>query len=112
MKRIVRYLLLILLIVVVALIWKSLPIISAYGAKLYCSAVFLEGRDPASIEKDELSEFPISLGSYTLDLHDSSVTGSVWGLAKKKAIYRHGLGATLVNGLTESELRNQPVGRA
>ena len=112
MKRIVRYLLLILLIVVVALIWKSLPIISAYGAKLYCSAVFLEGRGPASIEKDELSEFPISLGSYTLDLHDSSVTGSVWGLAKKKAIYRHGLGATLVNGLTESELRNQPVGLA
>jgi CubicO group peptidase (beta-lactamase class C family) len=42
-----------------------------------------------------------------VDRKDSSVTGSIWGLAKRKAIYRTGLGCTLVNDITEEELRSQ-----
>jgi hypothetical protein len=38
---------------------------------------------------------------------DSSVTASVWGMAERKAIYRHGIGATLVNDFTETDIRKQ-----
>ena len=42
-----------------------------------------------------------------MNLSDSSVTSSVWGMAKKKAIYRKGTGCTLINDITENELRSQ-----
>src|SRR5262249_30877227 len=53
-----------------------------------------------------------NLGTYTVDRADSSVTGKVWGFASRKAIYRYGLGATLVSGMTAEELREQRIERA
>jgi CubicO group peptidase (beta-lactamase class C family) len=38
---------------------------------------------------------------------EKSVTASALGLIKRKAIFRKGLGCTLVNGLTEEEIRKQ-----
>lgn len=81
--------------------------ISGYGAKNVCSAVYLQHRDPKAVIKEELSDFPLSLGSFTVNEEDSSVTGSVWGFAKRKAIYRKGLGATLVNDYSEAEIKSQ-----
>src|SRR5688572_20531754 len=87
--------------------WFSFPIISGYSAKNACSCAFIQGRDKKSIEAEELASFPISLGSIDIDVKDSSVTGTVLGFAKRKAIYRSGLGCTLVNGLSESAIRAQ-----
>ena len=86
-------------------LWLAFPIISGYGAKNLCSAVYLQHRNPVDVVKEDLGDFPVSLGTYTVNVSDSSVTGSVWGFAKKKAIYRKGLGATLINDLSESEIR-------
>jgi hypothetical protein len=72
-----------------------------------CSAVFVAGRDPGAVVRQDLGHFPFSMGRYEVSRSDSSVTASIWGLAKKKAIYRKGLGATLVNGMDEGELRRQ-----
>jgi CubicO group peptidase (beta-lactamase class C family) len=71
------------------------------------SAIYLQHRKPADVRKEDLADFPLSLGSFTVDDTDSSVTGSVWGFAKKKAIYRNGLGCTLINGINEWEVRKQ-----
>ncbi|MEO6720372.1 MAG: serine hydrolase [Ferruginibacter sp.] len=87
--------------------WITFPIISGYGAKNMCSAVFLAGRSEQQENEQELGFFPMSLGSFTVDYKDSSVTGKVFGFAKRKAIYRTGLGATLVNELPEETIRNQ-----
>jgi hypothetical protein len=87
--------------------WRAFPIISGFGAKNMASAVYLQHRDPASVLKEELAFFPVSVGTFTIDKTDSSVTGSVWGLAKRKAIYRTGVGCTLVNDLTEAAIRKQ-----
>ena len=57
--------------------------------------------------KEELSRFPINLASYEIDFKDSTVTASVFGFAKAKAIYRRGLGATLINEISEEQLRRQ-----
>src|ERR1700739_90182 len=86
---------------------KSFPIISGYGAKNMCSAVFLAHRNEQEVRAQELGFAAMKLGSFTVDYTDSSVTGSVFGFSKYKAIYRKGLGATLVNEIPEEELRKQ-----
>jgi len=100
----------ILLIFIIAFTWLSFtvfPAISGYGSKNLCSAVYLQHRNPVDVIKEDLGDFPLSLGTFTVNEKDSSVTGSVWGLAKRKTIYRKGIGCTIVNDLTEEELRKQ-----
>ncbi len=106
-KKFLKILLLGGLGVAVILLWKTFPLISGYGAKVMCSAVFVAGRDPVVVSRQDLGRFPFCLGRYEVSRRDSSVTASVWGLGKVKAIYRKGLGATLVNGVDERDLRRQ-----
>jgi CubicO group peptidase (beta-lactamase class C family) len=109
-KFISRIIVLVTVFLVVAGIiyaWQAFPIISGYGAKNLASAVFVQHRDVATVLKEDLGEFPFTIGKYTVNMNDSSVTGSVWGLAKRKAIYRSGLGCTLINDITEDALRKQ-----
>ena len=90
-------------------VWQALPIISAFGAKDLCTCVFLNGRDAEEVMKQELGAGLQSLGNFEVNAVDSSVTGSVFGLAKRKAIYRKGLGCTLVVEVSEAELRAQKM---
>ncbi|HLZ17810.1 MAG TPA: hypothetical protein VKQ08_12250, partial [Cyclobacteriaceae bacterium] len=76
--------------------WRAFPIISGYGAKDLCSCAFVAGRDPKDVLGNELNSFPLRLGSFRIDNADSSATGTVFGLAKRKAMYRRGLGCSLV----------------
>ena len=105
--RIVAAVILLILGIVVWYAWQVFPIVSGFGAKNMASAVYLQHRDPAGVLKEELAFFPITLGTYTVNKSDSSVTGSVWGFATRKAIYRTGLGCTLVNDFTEDVIRKQ-----
>ncbi|MDN3656833.1 serine hydrolase [Ferruginibacter paludis] len=106
-KRAVAVLLLLIATAVTWFAWLAFPAISGYGAKNLCSAVYLQHRDAGEVIKDDLAEFPLSLGSFIVNKTDSSVTGSVWGFAKRKAIYRKGLGCTLINDFTEEQVRSQ-----
>jgi CubicO group peptidase (beta-lactamase class C family) len=109
-KTIGRTVLVILILAITAGViyaWEAFPIISGYGAKNMASAVFLQHRNPDDVLREDLAGFPFSLGRYQVNRADSSVTGSIWGLARQKAIYRRGVGCTLINGLTESEVRAQ-----
>jgi CubicO group peptidase (beta-lactamase class C family) len=110
-KKITRRVFLVILLVLLAYgvryAWVSFPLISGYNAKNMCSCLFVSGRKEADIRNEDLNFFPQSIGSFSINTRDSSVTGSVWGLAKRKAIYRNGLGCTLVNDLSESDIRKQ-----
>jgi CubicO group peptidase (beta-lactamase class C family) len=106
-----KFLLLVLLIGVIVLVWKSLPMISGYAAKVACSGIFVAGRPQEKVLKEDLGSWPVRLASCTVDMQDSSVTASVLGLARRKAFYRWRLGATLVAGLTEEAIREQRVVR-
>lgn len=105
--RIACALLLLMLAIGIWYAWRAFPIISGYGAKNMASAVYMQHRDPADVLKEELAFFPVSVGTFTINKEDSSVTGSVFGFAKRKAICRTGLGCTLVNDLTETAIRQQ-----
>jgi CubicO group peptidase (beta-lactamase class C family) len=87
--------------------WRSLPIITGYGAKDMCSCVFVANRNPQDVIKKELAWKPFSLGSFSVDMNDSSATGTFFGMAKRKAIFRRGLGCTLINDLSEKQVRSQ-----
>ena len=55
----------------------------------------------------ELRAFSMHLGDYDVDREGKKVTGSVFGLAKRVAIYREGQGCTLLSGMDEATVRNQ-----
>src|SRR5215213_9548407 len=111
LKKIIKRTLLVLLGMAVGYAlyyaWFSFPIISGYSAKNACSCVFLQGRTKEDVMKEELASFPLSAGSININFEDSSVTGTVLGMAKRKAIFRNGLGCTFVNNLSEAEIRSQ-----
>lgn len=91
----------------VVLAVTAFPIISGFGAKNLCSNAFLSNRTSEDVLQNELGAFPLSLGSFSLNIEDSSASASVFGLARKKAIFRPGLGCTLVNEVSEEVLRGQ-----
>ncbi len=69
-----------------------------FAAKGMCSSVFLAGKTPERVEAEDLSFFPISLAKCTIDYEEKSVTARVLGLAKRKAVFREGLGCCYGTG--------------
>ncbi len=84
--------------------WQRIPIITAFAAKGMCSSVFLANKDPERIKAEDLSFFPISLATTQINYDEKSVTSSVFGLAKRKAVFREGQGAVIVLQTPENEL--------
>lgn len=105
LKRILIAILLGILLFVVIYAWPRVPIITAFTAKGMCSSVFLAGKDPARVHAEDLSFFPISLAKAKVNYEEKSVTATVFGLAKRKAVFRGGLGAVIVLNTPEDELR-------
>jgi CubicO group peptidase (beta-lactamase class C family) len=107
-KKIISRILWILLLVLIAaltfFVWPRLPIITAFAAKGMCSSVFLADKSPESVQAEDLSFFPISLAKSKIDYEEKSVTSTVFGLARRKAIFRDGLGAVIVLESPEEEL--------
>ena len=113
LKKIFIGLLVVILILFSVVAYTAFPIVSGYSAKNLCSHVFVSGRDADDVIAKELGNMPLAIGSPSIDLEDQSASATVFGLAKKKAIYRPGLGCTLINSIDEDELRaetfDQPV---
>lgn len=105
--RIACLLLIVVFFFITRYLYLAMPIISAFGAKVICSAVYLQQRKIQTVIDEELSGFPFSIATYTLNARDSSVTGTVWRFAKRKAIYRRGFGTTLVSDSSEAQIRGQ-----
>ena len=84
---------------------QYLNIATSYAAKTMCSGVFVAGRTPEAVLEDL---YAVSFVGTQVDTDNKSVSSSLYGLAKSQAIYRPGLGCTLMNGSSEAELRAQP----
>lgn len=100
----------IILLVVVLIIyyaWISFPIMTGFAAKQLCTCTFVSGRDQKDIESNELGFFPLKFVKNVVNLQDSSVTSTILGMAKKVAFYRKGIGCTLINSITEDQLKSQ-----
>jgi len=86
-------------------VWPRLPIITAFSAKGMCSSIFIAEKSKERIEAEDLSFFPINMAKNSVDYEDKSVTSTVFGLAKRKAIFREGAGAVIVLESSEEELK-------
>lgn len=92
------------------LLAEFLPIGSGHKAKVLCSDVFVSGRDPASILSEDLADDYQGNRFFktTIDYEDRSVTASTFlGFAKRKAVFRPGLGCTVLNDISEEQVRSQ-----
>jgi len=81
---------------------------SGFSAEILCGGVFISGRDEAAVTSEDLSGpgyAPLHLFHKTIDLNEKRVTASLFGLAKQIAIFRDGLGCTLIDGREEAALR-------
>ncbi len=83
-------------------LWKAALVFSGYKAKNLCSAIFVSGRAPANVLAEDLSPvgvlYPLRFVDAEIDYTGRTVTASIKGFAERKAIFRDGLGCTLVIG--------------
>jgi CubicO group peptidase (beta-lactamase class C family) len=111
MKKIVKGLLIVLIFLTLVFLIYVLatfpPIMRGMAAKTMCSCVYLAGRSPESVIQKELQVFPgLDAISLVLNNQDSTVTATLlW--QSSKAIYRKGLGCTLLAEAEESQVRAQ-----
>ncbi len=85
------------------------PIFTGFSAKMVGSWVFMTDRTQADVEDNELNSFFLGLSKNVVNQSDKSVEGSFMGTAKQKAIYRQGLGCTLLADGDEAEVRKQKL---
>jgi hypothetical protein len=89
--------------IIVALVYLSftnypkLDLISGFSAKSIASGHFIDNRSQKMIEKGDNDIDLIDLAKNTINESTHFATASVYGLKERKAIYRQGLGATLIN---------------
>jgi CubicO group peptidase (beta-lactamase class C family) len=103
-RRIIWLLVIAAILYAITYTWPP-SIITAFAARGMCTGVFVMDREPERIIEEDLSFFPISLAKTKIDYQEKSVTARLFGMAKREAVYREGLGAVLVLDIPEEELR-------
>ena len=81
---------------------------SGFSAEIMCGAVFVSGRAPEDVKAADFSAPGYELSRFlrqTVEREEKCVTASAYGFASQTAIYRDGLGCTLLGGRSEEELR-------
>ncbi len=82
--------------IVVIANYQKLTILSGYSAKNMASSVFIAQRTPAFTDANDNNFAPVNLAEDTVDMEAQSASASVYGLNKRTAVYRDGLGAVLI----------------
>lgn len=92
---------------------QVLTVASAFYAKTVCSGVFVSGRKAGDvIAEDVLADIMPGMRRIhaSIDREKGLVRTSLYGLARRSALYRRGLGCTLLNGASEEALLSQTRG--
>lgn len=99
MKKIFKFFGLAILVFLIYYGYTNYPLdlISGFSAKSIASGHFIDNRPQEIIENGDNDVSVIFLANNKIDEIEKFVTASVFGLKKRKAIYREGLGATLIN---------------
>lgn len=95
--KIFGVLLVILLVYLRIAIYPQLDLISGFSAKSVASGHFIDGRNLETIQQGDNDIPKVDWATNEINDSEKFATSSVYGLKKRKAIYREGLGATLIN---------------
>lgn len=80
----------------VATNYNSITIISGFAAKSTCSCAFIADRSLEAITEEDNDLPMVNLASNSINYEEKSATASVFGLKKRKAVYRDGVGCVLL----------------
>ncbi|WP_395043469.1 serine hydrolase domain-containing protein [Flavobacterium sp.] len=100
MKKFFKILAVLLLLVLVYLrieIYPQLDLISGFASKSVASGHFIDNRSLETIKQGDNDIDKIDWATNEIDDAERFVTSKVYGFKERKAIYREGLGATLIN---------------
>ncbi len=100
MKKVLKIVVLLLLVVFVYLriaIYPQLDLISGFASKSVASGHFIDNRSLQTIQQGDNDIDKVDWATNTIDETQKFATSKVYGLKERKAIYREGLGATLIN---------------
>lgn len=78
-------------------IYPQLDLISGFSAKSVASGHFIDNRSIETIEKGDNNISKVDWATNEIDENGRFATSKVYGLKERKAIYREGLGVTLIN---------------
>tara|TARA_R110002073_G_scaffold279026_1_gene443270 strand:+ start:564344 stop:565684 length:1341 start_codon:yes stop_codon:yes gene_type:complete len=112
-KKSLKFIFLILILGLIYAVYANYPrlnIISGYSAKNMSSSVFVAGRSLEFTDKTDNNFSPINIAKDRVDLQAKSAEASVYGLMKRTAVYREGLGSVLVtDDFDENEAYLTPI---
>lgn len=100
MKKFIRYFLLFLLLGFSYIVYTNYPklvLISGFSAKSTASGIFVADRTLETMEEKDNGFSPVSSAANEVNMDEKSVISKVFGLKPRKAIYREGLGAVVIN---------------
>jgi CubicO group peptidase (beta-lactamase class C family) len=100
MKKFLKIFVLLLVVALVYLritIYPQLDLISGFSAKSVASGHFLDNRNLETIQQGDNDIDKIDWATNEINDSEHFVTSNVHGLKERKAIYREGLGVTLIN---------------
>ncbi|MBQ0733774.1 serine hydrolase domain-containing protein [Aquimarina celericrescens] len=83
--------------VAVLLNYPKLTILTGYSAKHMNSSVFVGNRTTAFTDSVDNNFPPVHLADDVVNIQEKTSVASVFGLKKRKAIYRGGVGSVLIN---------------
>lgn len=115
MKKSLIFVIALLTVLIVAfslMFYPRLEIISGYNAKIMCSCLFVSKMQRAEVEEIDLGFGPLWLASNDVNTLEKTVESSVWGFHPKKAVFREGLGCTLIHDADEAKVRSTTLDRS
>jgi len=94
---------------------SQIAVFTGGTAKMMCSNVFVGGRTPEHVRAEDFTRRTtpgtyIGIGTTDVNMADKTVTGALYGLVPRTAIWREGIGCTVADGKTVEELRAQGSG--
>lgn len=99
MKKVLGISFLVLLLVagvIFYIYYPRLHLITGFAAKNMCSCVYEAGREAESVAEQDNNFEPVNLSDYELDPETRSASSTVFGLKKRTAVFRDGLGCILL----------------
>ena len=87
----------IVLLTAIVLNVPKFKIVNGFVAKNACSCIFVSERTTQDVLNSEFESFPLSLSAVEVDARRKIVTASVLGLGKQMAVYKDGLGCSLIH---------------
>jgi CubicO group peptidase (beta-lactamase class C family) len=100
MKKVLKFIGLVLLAAIIYFGFDTYPkldLISGFASKSVASGHFIDNRSLDLIQKGDNDINLVDLAKNEINDAEKYATASVYGLKKRKAIYREGLGATLID---------------